>query len=145
MIAAGEYHVPMDTNPSLNTAVIIADDEEMVLQAVSSTLEKAGFVMLPPVSGVVALDRFREKKQTMDLAVIDAAAEGVHPEEIMRDLHAISPNIRMLFLADEEGAEAVRNAPALGHVREVLRKPFRRSQLLGKALEIMDRASALTA
>jgi DNA-binding NarL/FixJ family response regulator len=135
----------MDTNPSLNTAVVFADDEEMVLQAVSSTLERAGFVMLPPVSGSVALDHFRARKQTMDLAVIDANAEGIHPAEIVRDLHEISPKVRMLFLADEEGAEAVRNAPALGHVRDVLRKPFRRSQLLGKALEIMDRASALTA
>jgi CheY-like chemotaxis protein len=135
----------MDTNPSLNTAVIFADDEETVLPVVSSTLEKAGFLILPPVSGAQAIGRFLETAKPMDLAVIDAGAEGIHPEEIVRELHEISPNIRMLFLTDEEDSSAVRSTPTLGHVREVLRKPFRRSQLLGKALEIMDRPSALTA
>jgi len=135
----------MDTNPSLNTAMIFADDEETVLPVVSSTLEKAGFVILPHVSGAMAIDRFLETGKSMDLAVIDADAEGIQPEEIVRELHEISPNIRMLFLTDEEDASSVCSAPTLGHIRAVLRKPFRRSQLLGKALEIMDRPSALTA
>ncbi len=134
----------MDTNASLNTAVIFADDEETVLP-VSSTLERAGFVILAPVSGAAAIDRFLEARKPMDLAVIDAGAEGIHPEEIVRELHEISPNIRMLFLTDEDDTVSVRSMPTLGHIRSVLKKPFRRSQLLGTALEIMDRPAALTA
>lgn len=101
--------------------------------------------MLPPVHGTTDLDDFRRSKFPMDLAVIDAGAESIDTEEVVRELHEISPNVRMLFLAADEDTAAVESTPSLGHVREILRKPFRRSQLLGRALQIMDRASALTA
>jgi DNA-binding response OmpR family regulator len=136
----------MDTDHPLATAVVFADDERSVLPVVSATLEKAGFVVLPPVTGPASLERFREAKEPMDLAVIDVAAQGFQQaEKLTRDLHEISNSVRILFLADEATAEGVETTPSLGHLRDVLKKPFRRSQLLGKALEIMDRPSALTA
>jgi response regulator RpfG family c-di-GMP phosphodiesterase len=64
--------------------------------------------------------------------------------EVARELHQLSARVRMLFLSDS-GAENITGSTARGHVHRILRKPFRRAQLLGKVLEIMDQPLVLSA
>ena|SRR5579872_5410147 len=133
----------MDGNDSVNTALLVSDDEGGVLEMVSSMLEKAGFSVLSGGSAQAVLDRGRNEKTPIDLAVIDTAASGMQPAEIVRQLHEISPRVRMLFLYDKTGA--VEDLALTGHVRRFLRKPVRRSKFLGEVLEMMDQPRALTA
>ena len=134
----------MDTDDSLNTAVVVGDDGGAVLKEVSSTLEKAGFVVVTASSGRAALDRCRGRHRPVDLAVIDIAAAGIKPLEVARQLHEMSPRVRMLFLSDGN-QETVPGTESLGHVRRFLPKPFRRSQFLGRVLEMMEQPRSLSA
>ena len=134
----------MDTNGSLNTAVVVGDDGGAVLKEVSATLEKAGFVVVTASNGRAALDRCRGRHRPVDLAVIDIAAAGIKPLEVARQLHEMSPRVRMLFLSDGN-AETISETESPGHVRRFLPKPFRRSQFLGRVLEMMDQPKALSA
>ena len=127
----------MDIDDSLNTAVVVGDDRGAVLKEVSATLEKAGFVVMTATNGRAALDRCREQRRPVDLAVIDTAAAGIRPLEVAKQLHEMSPRVRMLFLSDEN-AESIPETESLGHIHRFLRKPFRRSQFLGRVLEIME-------
>jgi DNA-binding response OmpR family regulator len=137
------YPESMDTNDSLNTALVVAGDEA-VLPAVTSMLEKAGFAVLSAPGAKAALDRVRNEKTPIDLAVIDVAAAGMKPADIIRELNDISPRVRILFLCDED-SDTPRDSIVAGSVRRCLRKPFRRSKFLGKVLEMMDRPKVLTA
>ena len=134
----------METEDSHNTAVVVADNRETVLQAVSTTLEKAGFTVLAASSGAQAIRRCRESSHPVNLAIIDSAA-GINVPELVGQLDAISPGMRTLFLTDFEAEESLRVVPTSGHIRGFLRKPFRRAQLLGQVLEMMDRPMVLTA
>ena len=134
----------MDTDDSLNTAVVVGDDGGAVLKEVSATLEKAGFVVVTASNGRAALDRCRRQHRLLDLAVIDTAAAGIKPLEVEKQLHEMSPRVRMLFLLDGV-AESVPETESPGHVRRFLPKPFRRSQFLGRVLEMMDQPKALSA
>lgn len=134
----------MDIDDSLSTAVVVGDDRGAVLKEVSATLEKAGFVVLTATNSRAALDRCREQRRLVDLAVIDTPAAGIQPTEVARQLHDISPRVRMLFLFDES-AEAIQETESLGHIHRFLGKPFRRSQFLGRVLEIMEQPRALGA
>jgi len=134
----------MDTDDSLNTAVVVGDDGGAVLKEVSATLEKAGFVVVTASNGRAALDRCRRQHRLLDLAVIDTAAAGIKPLEVEKQLHEMSPRVRMLFLLDGV-AEGVPETESPGHVRRFLPKPFRRSQFLGRVLEMMDQPKALSA
>jgi len=134
----------MGTEDSLNTAVVVGDDGGAVLKEVSATLEKVGFVVVTASNGRAALDRCRGRRRPVDLAVIDIAAAGIKPLEVARQLHEMSPRVRMLFLSDGN-AETVPETESLGHVRRFLPKPFRRSQFLGRVLEMMDQPRALSA
>jgi CheY-like chemotaxis protein len=134
----------MDTDDSLNTAVVVGDDGGAVLKEVSATLEKAGFVVVTASTGRAALDRCRGQHRPVDLAVIDIAATGIRPLEVAKQLHEMSPRVRMLFLSDGN-AETFPETESSGHVRRFLPKPFRRSQFLGRVLEMMDQPRALSA
>jgi CheY-like chemotaxis protein len=133
----------MDTDDSLNTAVVVGDDRGAVLQEVSATLEKVGFVVVTAPNGRAALERCREQHRPVDLAVIDTAA-GIGQQEIEEQLHEMSPRVRMLFLSGEN-AEAIPGTESRGHVRLSLRQPFRRRQFLGRVLDIMAQPQTASA
>lgn len=133
----------MDTNDSLNTALLVTEDRTL-LAGVSSLLQKAGFAVLSSRGTQAALERCRYEKMPIDLAVIDTAVAGVQPAEIVRQLHEIFPGVRMLFLSDE-GDQTVQSLAPSGHIRKLLRKPFRRSKFLGEVLEMMAHPQVLTA
>ncbi len=134
----------MDTDDSPNTAVVVGDVRGAALKEVSATLEKAGFVVVTASDGRAALDRCREQHLPVDLAVIDTAAAGIKTPEVEQQLHEMYPDVRMLFLSDDN-PETIQETESPGHVRRVLRKPYRRSRLLGRVLEMMQRPRAMGA
>ena len=100
-------------------------------------MEKAGFEVVAASNGRVALDRCRAQHRPVDLAVIDTAGAGTKAPEIEQQLHEIYPHIRTLFLSDDN-PETVHESNSPGQFRRVLRKPYRRSRLLGRVLEMMQ-------
>jgi CheY-like chemotaxis protein len=127
----------MPTDDSVSTAIVVGDDRGAALKKVSTTLQKAGFVVVTAPSARAALDRCRVQHQFVDLAVIDTATPGINPPEIERQLQETYPHIRILFLSDDKsGTFSQIDSP--GHLRRVLRKPYRRSRLLGRVLEMME-------
>ena len=134
----------MDSKESPVDVLVVANDEEAVLRAVSSTLEKAGFAVTGASSGSGALDRLRQRRLHPELAVIDTTVPGIDLQDFVHQLHQISPSVRVLFLSEQSPSEAARNARARWHGK-LLFKPFRRSQLLGQVLTLMDEPMVLTA
>jgi CheY-like chemotaxis protein len=112
-------------------------------------LEKAGFTILAASSGAQALQycraRAHDSRYPVQLAIIDAATPGIDVPELVGQLDTISPGVRTLFLTDDQEERSLRGIATSGRVRGFLHKPFRRAQLLGQVLEMMDRPLALTA
>ncbi len=122
-----------DEGDSLKRVVVVTDEEDLVRKEISSVLKKAGFEILATPSGPEALDLCRDDNRPVDLVVIDTAVVKSNPSKIAEWVQEISR--RVLFLSD--GEEKVPHM-ARGYVFRVLAKPFRRAQLLGRVLEIMD-------
>jgi CheY-like chemotaxis protein len=140
-----EYDSKMRTEDPPNIAIVVADNHETVLQAVSATLEKAGFTILSASAGGTAVRLTRDSRNPVNLAVIDTTTPGINFAELSRELEGMHPGIRTLFLTEESPEELLHSLPGAGHIRGILRKPFRRAQLLGQVLEMMDRSLVLTA
>jgi CheY-like chemotaxis protein len=134
----------MDVDDSLNTIVVVGDDRGAALKQVTATLQKAGFVVVTASNGRAALDQCRAQHRPVDLAVIDTAAAGIKAPEIEQQLHDMYPHVRMLFLSDDS-PETVHESDSPGHLRRVLRKPYRRSRLLGRVLEMMQQPTVMSA
>ena len=133
----------MDSKES-PTVLVVANDDETVQRAVSSTLTKAGFAVTAASSGAGALERCRQNRLHPELAVIDTTIPGLDLPDLVAQLHQISPTMRVLFLAGELPNDVVRSLKARWRGK-CLHKPFRRSQLLGQVLSLMDEPMVLTA
>ena len=126
----------MDSEDSRNTIAVVGDDRGPALKKVSSTLQKAGFMVVTAPDGRAVLDLCRKQHCPVDLAVIDTAA-GINPLEVEQQLHEMYPRAQMLFLSDDD-PEEIHESDRSGHTRSILRKPYRRSRLLGRVLEMME-------
>ena len=124
--------------------VLVADSEANVLKSVSSTLGKAGFTVLTAHAASDVLDLCERRSAPIDLAIVDTAISENSPDVVDR-LYGSHPGIRLLFTSAQDRADAVRQIGRPGRVREFLQKPFRRSQLLGRVLQVLDTPMARTA
>jgi CheY-like chemotaxis protein len=127
-----------------NAVVLVADGEASVLEDVSSTLEKAGFRVLTAHGEAAMLDVCARHQEPIQLAIVDMAMPGNGPERV-DELYRAFPDIRILFTANKDESKSIRQIGHSGRVREFLKKPFRRSQLLGRVLKVMDEPMVYTA
>jgi len=115
--------------------VVLVTNEEATRKAVSSTLEKAGFTIVPASSADDALDLCQALNPPAQLAIVDADAE------FLPRWRRACPTTRVLLMTN---AEADGTGAGLRGGR-VLHKPFRRAQLLGTVLEVLSEPLAFTA
>lgn len=126
-----------------NAVVLVADGEASVLKNVSSTLEKAGFKVLTAHGGPEVLDVCKHHTAPIQLAIVDMTMAG--GPNFVDCLDGSYPGIRFLFTSNNEESGAERQIGRSGLSRGFLRKPFRRSQLLGRVLQVLDTPAVRTA
>ena len=124
--------------------VLVADSEERVLQQVSTTLEKAGFKVLTARGRSAALEFCQDKKGPVQVAIIDSVM-GSNDPALVREIFECYPHIRVLFTGSHDEPAAIQQAVLEGHSCGYLKKPFRRSRLLGSVLQAMDARLTQTA
>jgi CheY-like chemotaxis protein len=124
--------------------VLVADGEASVLKNVSSTLQKAGFTVLTAQGGPAVLDVCAHHREPIQLAIVDMSMAGNGPE-LVDCLDGSYPGIRFLFTSTNEESGAERQMGRSGRTRGFLQKPFRRSRLLGRVLQVMDTPKVRTA
>ena len=124
--------------------VLVADGEDSVLKNVSSTLEKAGFTVLKAHAKGEVLDVCAHHREPIQLAIMDMTMAGNGPE-LVDQLDGSYPGIRFLFTAHTDESGVTRQIGRSGRTRGFLQKPFRRSQLLGRVLQVMDTPAVRTA
>jgi len=114
--------------------VLVADGEERVLQQVSPTLEKAGFTVLTTLGWSATLEFCRDYGEPVQLAIIDIEM-GTGSQELLRELYQTHPGVRVLFTSTGDPPGQVGLS---AHFSGFLKKPFRRSRLLGSVLKAID-------
>ena len=130
---------------SQSIAVVVADNQETILRTVSATLEKAGFTVMATSSASEALRYCREISRPVNLAVIDSEAVGINASDLSSELDTLFPRMQTLILTGDGSDTVLPHMPRPSSRLALMRKPFRRAQLLGHVLEMMDRPKVLTA
>jgi CheY-like chemotaxis protein len=124
--------------------VLVADGEDSVLKNVSSTLEKAGFTVLKAHAKGEVMDVCAHHREPIQLAIVDMTMANNGPE-LVDQLDGSYPGIRILFTAHSDESGTARQIGRSGRTRSFLQKPFRRAQLLGRVLQVMDTPAVRTA
>ena len=103
--------------------VLLADDEPQVRMLVGEVLKRAGFSVEFCDEGLTASRRFAEAPQTYALAITDLSMPGRTGFELITEMHALRPDLRVILMSGDYDRYGVMAAPVSRNVIR-LPKPF---------------------
>ena len=120
-----------------NRTILIVDDEEMVLDIEALMLERMGFKTLKANSSEKACQLYRNKKDNIDLVVLDMIMPGDNGAVIYKKLKRINSDIRVLissgFWKDINVREILNDGP-----NSFIQKPFKFAEFNKKVDSILS-------
>jgi CheY-like chemotaxis protein len=118
---------------AIGAVVLLVDDDNAVREVTAGMLADLGFKVIPTGSGGRALEEL-DRKQRIDLVLLDFAMPGMNGAELAREIRTRRPDLPILFATGL--AEAARSA--VGEDVPVLQKPFTPDELSRQMAEAMQ-------
>ncbi|MGD9045036.1 MAG: response regulator [Desulfobacterales bacterium] len=117
--------------------VLIVDDEEMVLDVEALMLERMGFKTLKANSPEKAYQLYKDKKENIDLVVLDMIMPGDSGAVVYKKLKRINSGIKVLissgFWKDINVREILNDGP-----NSFIQKPFKFAEFNKKIDSILS-------
>ncbi len=120
-----------------NGAILLVDDEDLVLEAGVKMLERLGYSVVKASSGMEAVEIYKDKKKAIDLVILDMIMPELGGGEAFDKMKRINPNIKVLLssgYSKDGSATAILNRGCMGFIQ----KPFSLRKLSEKVNEVLD-------
>jgi len=117
-------------------SVLVADDEQGVLQVYRRVLKRAGYQVTVATDGATALARFSRGR--FDAVVTDIGMPPPNGVQLLRMIHEVAPNTPVIIATGSPSMETAIEAVEHGAFR-YLRKPFEAADLrniVGRAVQL---------
>lgn len=112
------------------TAVLIADDEPMVLMITQQLLQDSGFTVLTADDGRQAVAVFEANVDKIGCVVLDLTMPNLNGEEAARRIRSIRPDMHILMATGIGGAELQERMGSV--IDGCVQKPFKIDDLCKK-------------
>jgi signal transduction histidine kinase/ActR/RegA family two-component response regulator len=121
--------------------ILLADDEQMVLELAKRTLETYGYRVVVAANGMEAIARFEMRKHDINLVVTDTDMPFLDGLSAARAIRKISPRVPIIVASATvgEGSSCAALSPVL-----LLHKPYGIEQLLQAAAAVLKGVSSDT-
>lgn len=120
--------------------ILVADDDEIALDVVSSLLSKEGYPVLTAKDGIEAINMLR--KDNVALVITDLRMPGADGIEVLRNAIRIDPDIAVVILTAYGTLDSALEAMEEGAF-DYLTKPFKVQEILIIAARAFKRAMLL--
>ncbi|MFW6241916.1 MAG: PAS domain-containing hybrid sensor histidine kinase/response regulator, partial [Thermodesulfobacteriota bacterium] len=117
-------------------AVLLVDDEPMVRDVGAEMLATLGFDVVTAASGAEAIDRFRERGDTIRLVILDMIMPEMSGERVFEQLRSMDPSVRVL-LSSGYSLEGQARAILARGCDGFIQKPFNLREISGKIREVL--------
>ena len=117
--------------------ILIVDDEEVVLDVEGLMLKKMGFNILKANSSKKACNLYRNKKDHIDLVILDMIMPGDNGAVTYRKLKTINPGIKVLISSGFWKDLNVREILSDGK-NSFIQKPFKYAEFNKKVESILS-------
>jgi two-component system cell cycle sensor histidine kinase/response regulator CckA len=118
--------------------VLLVEDEEALRRATAEFLSLRGYSVLQAKDGLDALCVAKNHGSTIHLAVTDVVMPHMSGGELAKELEALRPETRVLFVSGYAG-QTVLDHKVVNVENNFLQKPFTLKQLAGKVRTVLDR------
>jgi CheY-like chemotaxis protein len=118
--------------------ILIVDDEELILEVGEKLLESMGYEVFVAQSGKEAVEIYRQKKELIDMVILDMIMPDMGGGETYEMLKEITPKIKALLSSGYSVNGKANEILSLG-CNGFIQKPFNMKQLSAKIREILDK------
>jgi len=116
--------------------ILLVEDEETVLKTLKRMLAENGYEVVSASNAEKAISIFRKEEKKFDLVFTDTILPGMNGLELIQDLHAQMPELRVLVGSGYTG-EKVHREILKEKSYTFLQKPYEMSELLMTLREIL--------
>jgi two-component system cell cycle sensor histidine kinase/response regulator CckA len=117
--------------------VLLVDDEQMVLEVTRELLESMGYRVYAVGSGQEAIAVYMEKRNDIDLVILDMIMPGISGGETFDRLHEINPDAKVLLSSGYSISGQAQQILERG-CNGFLQKPFHLENLSQKVREVLS-------
>ena len=116
--------------------ILVVDDEKMVLEMVVTLLNHLNYTAFSAENGQIAFDILSEKKDKIDLIILDMVMPGMSGSETFDKLREINPNVKILLSSGYSINGAATKIMERG-CNGFIQKPYKIEKLATKILEVL--------
>jgi len=117
--------------------ILLVEDEEMLLSAVSRMLGKQGYSVLEALDGAAAVELLRLHGDSVALMLLDVSLPGVSSREVLQEARSIRPGIAVILTSAFSQNQADNSFGGL-QVEHFIRKPYRLAALVGLLQHVLS-------
>jgi len=128
---------PLAGVPRGTETILVADDDDVVRNAVRAALKKFGYRVLEASSGVDAVLIAAGEEGPMDMVLADVIMPSLTTDELQSRLHALRPRTPIAFMSGYIHDDGVRHNVVHGP-QAFLEKPFSLDQLAQTVRRVLD-------
>jgi len=130
---------PTETIAGGRETILLVDDEQMILEVSRELLDSLGYRVYAAAGGQEAIALYRERKDEIDLVILDMIMPGLTGGETFDRLHEINPDIKVLLASGYSVSGEAEQILARG-CNGFLQKPFQIEKLSRKIREVLGTA-----
>ena len=128
---------PVHGVPHGTETILVADDDDVVRNAVRAALRKFGYRVLEASTGVDAVLVAAGEEGPIDMVLADVIMPSLTTDELETRLHALRPRTPIAFMSGYIHDEGVRRSVVHGP-QAFLEKPFSLDQLARTVRSVLD-------
>jgi signal transduction histidine kinase/CheY-like chemotaxis protein len=141
---AYEKYKPHEENLYTGTgSILLVDDEPSIVDITGQLLVKLGYTVYRAENAQEAISIYREKKDSIDLVILDMILRGISGTQVLKTLKEINPDIRVILSSGYDLQGEVQKVMEMGCLA-FIQKPYNFSDLsniIDKALKAPDRTN----
>jgi len=122
-------HYPLPQPRTTPTVVLFVEDEGFLREMASGVMESAGHRVLKARDAAEAMGLFRRYRKIVDVLLTDVVLPGKNGRELARELRAVDPELKVVFISGYAENVITRQQPRDGGTH-YLPKPFSADSLL---------------
>ncbi len=144
LLSLGSKQIPepkaLDLNEPVtkaNETILLVENEELLRNLISKTLDEIGYRVLKAENGSEALFICQQHAGSIALVLSEAVLPGISGPDLLDQLKYIRPKMKVLYLSDNEDRSIFKDHSHNSHW-VLLQKPFTPEELTQKVRETLD-------